>query len=226
MTTESWPWHPEFMATSGVGGRVAEERKLAGLTQQQLATRANVSTSLVRAVEQGRSPASPAFVSAMSRALNVQVAELLDQPYPRQSLADHRLHSTVPAIRRELVSYTLPPDETVRPRPLPELVTAVAEASRLRHQVWLDALGAELPGLLEELRAAASMYRGADQQLAYSLLSETYYAVDQVLSKLGHADLASLAVDRYEWAAERSGDPLAVLIGHYRRAGELITAAD
>jgi len=50
--------------------------------------------------------------------------------------------------------------------------------------------------------------------------------VDQVLSKLGHVDLASLTVDRYEWAAERSGDPLAVLIGHYRRAGELISAAD
>ncbi|MDQ3601778.1 MAG: helix-turn-helix domain-containing protein [Actinomycetota bacterium] len=41
---------------SGVGGRIAEERKLAGLTQQQFGTRANVSTSLVRAVEQGRLP--------------------------------------------------------------------------------------------------------------------------------------------------------------------------
>lgn len=214
------------MAMSGVGGRVAEERKLAGLTQQQLGTRANVSTSLVRAVEQGRSPASPAFVSAVSRALDVRVTDLLDQPYPRQSRADHRLHSTVPAIRRELVSSALPPDETLRPRSLPELAAAVAEASRLRHQVSLDTLGAELPGLLEELRAAIWALDGADQQRAYGLLAEAYYAVDQVLSKLGHIDLASLAVDRYEWAAERSGDPLAVLIGHYRRAGELITAAN
>ncbi|MCA1676649.1 MAG: hypothetical protein LC799_32240 [Actinobacteria bacterium] len=57
------------------------------------------------------------------------------------------------------------------------------------------------------------------------MLAEAYYAVSQVLSKLGHVDLASLAVDRYEWAAERSGDPLAVLIGHDRQAGELISAA-
>ncbi len=214
------------MASDGMGGRVAEERKLAGLTQQQLGTRANVSTSLVRAVEQGRLPASPAFVSAVSRALDVRVADLLDQPYPRRSRADHRLHSTVPGIRRELVSYALPPDDTLRPRSLPELAAAVAEASRLRHQVSLDTLGAELPGLLEELRAAAHVCRGADRERVFGLLAEAYYAVDQVLSKLGYADLASLAVDRYEWAAERSGDPLAVLIGHYRRAGELITAAD
>lgn len=68
------------------------------------------------------------------------------------------------------------------------------------------------------------MLDGDGRQRAYGLLAETYYAVDQVLSKLGHVDLASLAVDRYEWAAERSGDPLAVLVGHYRRAGELISA--
>ncbi|MDQ3153098.1 MAG: helix-turn-helix transcriptional regulator, partial [Actinomycetota bacterium] len=57
----AWP-------TTGVGRRVAEERKLAGLTHAQLATHANVSTSLIKVVEQGR---SPAFVSAVSRALHV-----------------------------------------------------------------------------------------------------------------------------------------------------------
>ena len=40
----------------GVGARVAEERKLAGWTQARLASEANVSTSLVKAVEQGRDP--------------------------------------------------------------------------------------------------------------------------------------------------------------------------
>jgi transcriptional regulator with XRE-family HTH domain len=214
------------MAATGVGGRVAEERKLAGLTQQQLATRANVSTSLIRAVEQGTRPASPAFVSAVSRALSVGVPDLLGQPYPRENYADHRLFATVPGLRREMAAYRLPPDESVRPRSLPELTTAVAEASRLRHDVNLASLGSRLPALLEELRAAVWMLDGDGRQRAYGLLAETYYAVDQVLSKLGHVDLASLAVDRYEWAAERSGDPLAVLVGHYRRAGELISAGD
>ena len=65
--------------------RVAEERKLAGLTQYQLAARASVSVSLIRAVEQGRAPASPAFVSAVARALGVGVADLLDQPFAREN---------------------------------------------------------------------------------------------------------------------------------------------
>jgi transcriptional regulator with XRE-family HTH domain len=63
-----------MVVTGGVGARVAEERKLAGLTQYQLAARASVSVSLIRAVEQGRVPASPAFVSAVARALGVGVA--------------------------------------------------------------------------------------------------------------------------------------------------------
>ncbi len=54
------------MASGGVGGRVAEERRLAGLTQHQLGTRANVSTSLVRAVEQGRLAATGPAPSASS----------------------------------------------------------------------------------------------------------------------------------------------------------------
>jgi hypothetical protein len=33
-------------------------------------------------------------------------------------------------------------------------------------------------------------------------------------------------VDRYEWAADRSGDELAVLVGVYRRARELICLDD
>jgi hypothetical protein len=87
-------------------------------------------------------------------------------------------------------------------------------------------LGAELPGLLAELRAATWTLIGSDRERAFSLLAEAYYAAGQAVYKLGYIDLASLTVDRYEWAAEQSGDELAVLVGHYRRAGEMINAAD
>jgi len=213
-------------ATGGVGGRVAEERKLAGLTQQQLAARANVSTSLIRAVEQGRSPASPAFVSAVARALSVGVTDLLDQPFSRERQANHRLYATIPDIRRELASYALPPDDTVRPRPLPELSAAVANASQRRHQVDLGTLGAELPGLLEELRVAAYLHLGEDRERVYGLLAEAYAAAGQVAYKLGYSDLSSLATERVEWAAAQSGDELAVAAGAFYRAGELIVAAN
>lgn len=214
-------------AESGVSRRVAEERKLAGLTQTQLAQKANVSTSLVRKVEQGTAPASPAFVAAVARALGTGVATLLGQPFEhRTSRAEHRLHATIPPLRRELAAYNIQPDEGIRPRPLKELAQAVAEASAHRHAVNLDTLGAQLPGLLAELRAMVWGLTGTECERAYSLLAETYYAASQAAYKLGYIDLSSLAVDRYEWAAERSGDELAVLVGHYQRAGEMIGAAD
>lgn len=210
----------------GVGRRVADARKLTGWTQGELARRASASVSLVRAVEQGRAPASPAFVSACARALNVGVAELLELPYAQITRGEHRVHAAIPAIRRELAAYLIEPDEDVRPRELDVLADAVARASQLRHAVNLDELGTEVPGLLQELRAAAYVLTGHSQELAFGLLAEAYYAASQLAYKLGYIDLASLAVDRYEWAAGQSGDELAVLVGDYQRAGEMIGAAD
>ncbi len=210
----------------GVGQRVAQERKLAGWTQVKLAREASVSVSLVRAVEQGRAPASPAFVSACSRALNVGVAELLEQPYLRRTRAEHEVHASIPPIRRELAAYRMEPIDEVPVRALDELARDVAQASKLRHAVNLVQLGAELPGLLVELRAASYTLTGSKRERAFGLLAEAYAAAGQVAYKLGYIDLASLTTERYEWAAARSGDELAVLVGDYLRAGELIGTAD
>jgi transcriptional regulator with XRE-family HTH domain len=204
---------------SGVGQRVAEERKLAGWTQVKLAREASVSVSLVRAVEQGRAPASPAFVSSCARALKVGVAELLEQPYPRRNRAEHEVHAAIPQIRRELAAYRLEPIDDVPLRPLDELARDVAQASKLRHSVNLLQLGAELPGLLAELRAAVYTLIGSERERAFRLLAEAYAAAEQLTYKLGYIDLAALTTERYEWAALQSGDELAVLVGDYLRAG-------
>lgn len=219
MTTDDEP-------REAIGRQVRAARKLAGLTQQQLAERAHVSLSLVKQVEQARVPASPAFVAAVARALEIPATQLMGQPYPIDTREDHRVHAIIPELRRELVAYRLPPESDVVTRPLTELEVAVERASRLRHSATFDTLGGQLPRLLAELRAASSHYRGHDREQVFGLLAEAYYAADQVASKLGYIDLASLAVDRYEWAAAQSGDELAVLVGDYRRAGELINAAD
>jgi tetratricopeptide (TPR) repeat protein len=150
----------------------------------------------------------------------------MGQPYSPANRDEGDVHAVVPLLRRELVGYKLPPDNGVRPRSIAHLRRAVDEASRLRHAVQLDKLGIELPALLEELRTAAFAAAPPDTERIFGMLAETYYATDQVLSKLGYTDLASTAVDRYEWAAAQSGDELAVLVGDYRRAGELISAAD
>lgn len=67
---------------------------------------------------------------------------------------------------------------------------------------------------------------GTERERVFGLLAEAYYAASQLAYKLSYTDLASMAVDRYEWAAAQSGDELAVLVGDYQRAGELICLAD
>lgn len=209
----------------GVGQRVAATRRLLGMTQTKLAQEANVSASLVSQVERGIVPASPAFVSACARALNVSYTDLTGQPGPRNTREEQKVFAGIPAIRRELAAYRIPPEEAPA-RPYLELAADVAKASRLRHGVQLGELGDQLPDLLHDLRIGWWSTDGVDKERIFSLLAETYAATSQVTYKLGFVDLASLAVDRYEWAAAQSGDPLAVLAGDYQRAGELIAAAD
>ena len=209
-----------------VGSRVRAARTLAGLTQLQLANRAHVSLSLVKKVEQGTTPASPAFIAATARTLSVGVAELISQPYSARTRGDHKVHSVIPALRREIAAYLLPPAPGVAPRPVDQLAAAVKHASMLRQSASLDHLGAELPALIAELRAATHYHQGNDRERVYGLLAEAYAAAGQVAYKLGYADLSSLTTERVEWAAANSGDRLAVAAADFYRAGELIVTAE
>ncbi|MEV0360521.1 helix-turn-helix transcriptional regulator [Nocardia sp. NPDC050697] len=215
---------------SGVGQRVRGTRKLRGWTQQRLAQEVarysdSVSLSLIRQVEQGRLPASPSFTAACARALKVAPSDLYDDIYPRTTPDEQNMHAGIPEIRRELAAYRLPPGDSPI-RPFADLARDVARASQLRHLVKLGDLGRLLPPLLHDLRAARYSATGSDEERIFGLLAETFAATSQAVYKLGYTDLSSLAVDRYEWAAARSGDELAVLVGDYQRAGELICVAD
>jgi transcriptional regulator with XRE-family HTH domain len=102
----------------GIGRRVRAARNLAGITQKELADRAHVSLSLVKQVEQLKVPASPAFVAAVARALEVPATELMSQPAPILNHEDHRVHAVIPELRRELAAYRLPPEPGPSPRPV------------------------------------------------------------------------------------------------------------
>lgn len=213
----------------GVGERVRATRKLRGWTQarlvQEIAAYTTVSLSLVQKVEQNKAPASAAFTAACARALGVATSDLYDEVYPRTTREEQQMHAGIPEIRRELAGYRLPPAD-VGVRPLAELAADVARASELRHRVKLDDLAALIPPLLHDLRVAWHDTTGTDQERVFGLLAEAYAATSQAVYKLGYLDLSSLAVVCYEWAAARSGDQLAVLVGDYQRAGEMICAAD
>ena len=206
-----------------IGRRIANARKLRGLTQRQLADRVPCSKSLIAQVEAGHKPASQALVAGVARTLRVSVGELTGQPYRGETERRDRIHATIPDIRRALLSWDLPDDE-VRPRSYADLRADVTRVSALGRTARYSRLGETLPGLLEELTAAAH----ADDELAsrwWALLSEAYTGVTALAYALGYFDLRNLAMDRIEAAAQRSQDPLRIARTRWQRSTLFLATA-
>lgn len=204
-----------------VGKRVATERKLAGLNQDQLAQRAGYSKSMVKAVEQGREPASPGFIAAVVGALHIEPEQLLGTPYyetiesegPLEGLAELRGILAEGAYVRAM-----------EPPPLSELTADMAAVSlAVRNDRTRLAL-ARLPILIRKLYGAlhdATSDNERDQ--VYLLLCSAYTAAEGCCCRLGFMSLANLILDRLDWAAANSGDPLHTVRSLMKRARLLMS---
>lgn len=204
-----------------IGARIAMIRKTRGWTGRELARRAHVSYSLITKVESGAVPASPALIGAVARVLRVDVPRITGQPYREPSGQAARLHETVGPIRRSVDTYDLP-DESITPRPLAELSADVRRMSALGQEAKYAQIGAELPGLLDELAAAIHAAREPDRPGLYALLAEAYSGASLIASILGYLDLRGQVVDRIRWASERSGDPLRMQRVSWQRTASLM----
>jgi transcriptional regulator with XRE-family HTH domain len=201
------------------GRRIAQFRKLGGLTQQQLATRAGYAQSTVRAVEQERTPASPAFIAAAARALGRDVVEINGQPYndPQAAPTDDD-HRAVPDLRRALIEY----DDTQfdgRVPTLDEVDSELSAVTRLYSRSNYREVAARLPDLLRRLQCVADAQPvGERRERGYSMLTLAYGKALATLFKLGYLDLAGIATERARWAASQSGDPLWSVIAEFYRS--------
>ena len=136
------------------GTRIREQRKLARLTQRQLADRLPYSYSLLNQVECGAKPANLDFVAAVAKALRVDVTVLTGQPYVTE-LQQDRLAGLVRPIREALDLYDLGADDTLPEKPAAQLVAgadhlcAQVRATHLRNAARL------LPATIADLTTAA-----------------------------------------------------------------------
>ncbi|WP_433205476.1 helix-turn-helix domain-containing protein [Nocardia sp. CA-107356] len=211
---------------AAVAARVVEARRLAGLTQKQLAEKANVSTALMRSVEQRRAPATPAFLGAVSKALRLSVTDLTGQPYAPAPGPDTEVHSAIAVLRTELAAYDIDNAAVAEPRPFPQLAAEVDKVCTWRRAASFHKLGEHLPGLLGELRAAMHRATGVDRSRALVMLCELYYSAHSLAHKLGYSDLAALAVDRIAWAAAEADNPLWKATAQFQRAALLTSGGD
>ena len=192
------------------GARIKRLRLQHGLTQQALADLSGISYSTIVKAEQGTKPASPYTVGRIATALRISVATVTGQPYVDELRAD-QLDVLIRPVREALDVYDLGADPEIQPRPYTlladdtEALLVAVRAGEIKRAATL------LPGLIQEVTSAA---HGAPRDEMWRLLASTYRSSYDVASKLGYGDLASIALARMEWAAERASS--AALGGMYR----------
>ncbi|MEU4211892.1 helix-turn-helix transcriptional regulator [Streptomyces sp. NPDC026206] len=196
------------------GRRIAEERKRAGYTQRELAARLPYSYSLLRQVEEGHKSASPDFVSAVARALHLDVTALTGQPYVTELQKD-RLDTLIRPIREALDLYDLGLEPHAIGKDVTRLISTADELCRLVRATRLNQAAGTLPHAISELTAAC---HGRPSTELWTALASTYRTAHDIAVKLGFYDLATVALDRMDWASQRASDPLLAAMRQYMRA--------
>ncbi|ATL69623.1 helix-turn-helix domain-containing protein [Nocardia terpenica] len=188
-----------------VGQVIASERKIAGLSQRQLAARASYSLSMVKAVEQGREVASPGFIAAISNALCIDPDRLQGTPYV-ETLAEDGPLEGLAELRIVLAegAYVHP----IEPPTAPELrATLTTVETALRNDRTRRAL-ALLPTLIRQLHGVIEQAHGnSERARACEQLCAAYVAAEGTCYRLGYSSLTALVLDRLDWAASHVDDP-------------------
>ncbi|MBB5915910.1 transcriptional regulator with XRE-family HTH domain [Nocardia transvalensis] len=187
-----------------VGQAIAAERKIAGLSQRQLATRAQYSLSMVKAVEQGREVASAGFIAAVCKTLGVDPDRLYGTPYletleeegPLEGLAELR------AILAE-GGYV----QAVEPPSREELAAELAAIEQAMHKDRIRRALEKLPTLIRQLHGAIRDADGDRARGAYEMLCAAYIAAECACCRLGYSSLTALVLDRLDSAATHTEDP-------------------
>ncbi len=227
--------------TPAIGENITTVRKAAGLTQRQLATRANISLSMLSKVEIGDRAASHALIAAVSRALGTSIERLQGQPHPGSSLTLGRsicLDGLRSALRSLSLTHSaaLVTADRLRARPLIEIRANLEQLIAHRRAGRYTKLAIGLPSVIEDL-AIAVVALQEQQTRAQACLVDALYLAHSLAFRLGHNDFAELIGHRLSVAAEASHDPLALGLarwthisafqanGDYDRGLELVNAA-
>ncbi|WP_052852386.1 helix-turn-helix domain-containing protein [Streptomyces avicenniae] len=213
-------------ADDHTGARIADYRKLRQLTQAGLAQRAFVSRGTIAKIEAGLSPATPAVVAAVARALEVEVAVLNGQPFLEEMRQD-QLDRMIAPLAIALDMYDLGPDLSIRPRPLSEVSAEVGELCKAACATEYNRTGDRLPGLLAELTTIISgLPEGAERRRTAAQLAWCYWVAYEFAYRLGFQHLAAIALERMGYMGEQAQDPLLLALRLQRRSSMFLRRGD
>jgi transcriptional regulator with XRE-family HTH domain len=187
--------------SNGLGERVARLRRRRGLTQEELAERAGVSVELVRKLEQGRRRSVRlGTVQNLARALDVQTAVLFDAPSPMDPSDPG---PGIVGIRRALT-----PGPAASPEDEPTaavLQRSLRDGWQLHRNADHLVLASVLPEVIDQARYLCAQQPGDE---SFRLAAEAYHLAAILLIGVRAEDLALVAADRLQAAAEWVGDEL------------------
>ncbi len=188
-------------------------RRARGLTQEELASRSEVSLDVITRLEQGRKHAARwSTLIALANALDVQVAVLVTPP----GLLAHDAAGAavdVSALRQAITYAGDIPGltelaEHVEVISLDELTTSV-NALWTQYQSGQLAVAAQhLPGLIGDARRAVHANKADQAARANTLLAATMNMAAGIAVSFGHPDLAYLAIERAVSAGSRADSEL------------------
>lgn len=199
------------VAGEHLGRTLRRLRRLADLTQEGLAERADVSVDVIRQLEQGRKhSARLPTLHALATGLGVELTTLLGDP-PAVASGENDGPRFVAVRRAIMPTLWGPPPPAIDPNfSLSRLRDRIADAWTQYHAAEFDAVMKALPDLISEARSASVSGSHDDCAAGFAALAKALQLGGHVAVRMGKTDLALTSLERAIGAAGQSADPLLV----------------
>ncbi|MGW6207514.1 helix-turn-helix domain-containing protein [Streptomyces sp. NPDC055089] len=200
------------MANEDLGRTLRRLRRLASLTQEELAERSDVSVDVIRQLEQGRKhSARLPTLHALANGLGVELTTLLGDPPAVASTGENDGPRFV-AVRRAVMPTLWGPDPEV-PEPdfsLERLREQIADGWTQYHAAEFDTVMKALPELISAARGVtvSDNHNDDDRRAGFACLGKALQLAGHVAVRMGKTDLALISLERAIDAAGQSSDPL------------------
>nr|WP_202514737.1 MULTISPECIES: helix-turn-helix transcriptional regulator [unclassified Streptomyces] len=195
-----------------MGRTLRRLRRLASLTQEELAERAGVSVDVVRQLEQGRKhSARLPTLHALANGLGVELTTLLGDP-PAVASSGENDGPRFVAVRRAIMPVLVGPEPEAPGDDfsLERLRERIAAGWTQYHSAEFDTVMKALPDLIADARTAAASADGEMRRAGFGALGKALQLAGHVAVRMGKTDLALISLERAIDAAGQSGDPLFV----------------
>ncbi|MBO3682719.1 helix-turn-helix domain-containing protein [Streptomyces sp. NEAU-YJ-81] len=202
--------------STALGDNVRAHRRRAGMSQEQLASDADLSVSVIRKIEQG-GHARVETLHAIARAMGVETAALFATDAPQPVVGDEANRQMLAQLRRALmppVGITETLSEPGRAEDLSDLGRRIEDGHALYHADRYDSVARLLPRLLRS--AEASVLAAEDDEgeaRARALHAQALLLTGKYLTQVRQYDMAYHALAEGIRVAREAGQTLSAATG-------------